>query len=153
MWFFFFFFMHFLTFNFLLPWKLPHLGQGYHWETNGDERSALPKARRLSPHSPIAILSIVYHKKNTPFNRSSRSHASNDWNSLMLYYEQMIIVLWRWRGNIIKQESKTKTRKQPVSKVIQADSILSRPYECGTKGLWSGSNAIHGCHGSFHWDY
>lgn len=118
----------------------------------GDEWLHTSKGTATFPHSPAAILSIVYHKKNTPFNRSSRSRASNDWNSLMLHYEQ-IIVLQRWEGNIIKQESKTKRRKQPVSKVIQAGSLLSWPYECGTKGLWSDSNAIHGCHGSFYWDY
>lgn len=94
----------------------------------------ISKGTATLPRSAAAILSIVYFKKNTSFNRRSRSHASNDQNPLMLYYKKMITVLRS--GNIIKQESKTKRRKQAVSKVIEAGSILlSWPYKCGTNGL------------------
>lgn len=152
------FFMHFLTFNSLLTWKLPHLGQGYYRETDGCRRSVLLRyaaARHFQrhadfPYSFAFIFAIVYHQKDTSFNKSSHSHASNDQNSLMLYYKKMIIVPRWWGENIIE----TKRRTQPVSKVIQASSmLLSRPYKCGTNGLWSDSNGIHGCHGSFRWDY
>lgn len=110
-------------------------------------RRGTSKGTTTFPYSSASILAIVYHSS---FNKSLRSHASNDQNSLMLYYKKMIIVPRRWGGNIIE----TKRRKQPVSKVIQASSmLLSRPYKCGTNGLWSDSNGIHGCHGSFCWDY
>lgn len=113
-------------------------------------RRGTSKGTVTFPYSSASILAIVYHQKDTSFNESSCSHASNDQYSLMLYYKKMIIVLRRWGGNIIE----TKRRKQPVSKVIQASSmLLSRPYKCGTNGLWSDCNGIHGCHGSSHWDY
>ena len=51
------------------------------------------------------------------------------------------------------KEEMTKGCKQPASRVTHADPILLlRPYKYGTNGLWSGSNGIHSCHGSFHWD-
>lgn len=152
------FFMHFLTFNSLLPWKLPIWVKGITGRRmvadalcySATWRRAASKGTATFPYSSASILAIVYHQKDTSFNKSSRSHASNDQNSLMLYYKKMIIVLRRWGGNIIE----TKRRKQPVSKVIQASSmLLSQPYKCGTNGLWSDSNGIHGCHGPFRWDY
>lgn len=51
------------------------------------------------------------------------------------------------------KEPMTKECKQPASGVTHAGPILLLwPYKCGTNGLWSSSNGIHSCHGSFHRD-
>ena len=58
-------------------------------------------------------------------------------------------VLWGW-DNIWKGPM-TKECKQPASGITHAGPVLLLwPYKSDTNGLWSGSNGIHSCHGSFH---
>lgn len=75
------------------------------------------------------------------------------WIKTPLYYIKKTLKYSTVKMRKYMKEPMTKECKQPASGVTHAGPILSlRPYKCGTNGLWSGSNGIHSCHGSFHRD-
>lgn len=66
-----------------------------------------------------------------------------------LYYKKLKDSTLRMRKYM--KEPMIKECKQPASGVTHAGPILLLwPYKCDTNGLWSESNGIHSCNGSFH---